>query len=88
MRRAKTSERGYGSAHQRERKRWAQAVEMGGVCCSRCGRPIEPATRWHLDHSDDRGGYRGPSHAYCNTVAANRRRGRTARVIVAPARDW
>jgi hypothetical protein len=38
--------------------------------CSRCGGPISPRERWHLDHTDDRRGYIGVAHAYCNLRAA------------------
>jgi hypothetical protein len=43
MRRASTTERGYGTAHQRERQRWAPHVNAGQVRCARCGKPIIPA---------------------------------------------
>jgi hypothetical protein len=28
--------------------------------------------QWHLDHNDDRTGYRGPAHARCNTSAGGK----------------
>jgi hypothetical protein len=62
-----TTERGYGYAHQQARQQWAPRVATGTVPCTRCGRPIKPGTPWHLDHNDNRAGYRGPSHATCNT---------------------
>jgi hypothetical protein len=88
-----TTRRGYGTAHQRERKRWAQIVSEGGAACARCGGPIMPGSRWHLDHADgDRGRYIGVSHAYCNTTAPNRRRRRAlppvGERVSPPAREW
>ena len=105
VRRAKTSARGYGARHQALRQQWARVVAEGAASCARCGGWIVPGSRWHLDHADgDRGQYIGVSHARCNTVAANIRRGRArhrrspggaapsqtipARVLVEPARDW
>lgn len=64
--------RGYGRAHDIERARWASAVRRGGVYCSRCHEPIAPDEPWHLDHSDDRSRYLGPSHARCNLAAGGR----------------
>lgn len=64
--RPSTAERGYGSDHQRRREAWQLLVERGNVACSRCGRPILPGQEWDLDHTDDRTGYLGPSHAACN----------------------
>lgn len=66
----------YGNTHKRLRERWAKQVERGQVCCARCGRLIVPGTPWDLDHTQDRGGYLGPSHARCNRATATRRRRR------------
>jgi hypothetical protein len=44
-------------------------VAAGGVCCARCGEPIAPGEDWHLDHTDDRSDYLGPSHRRCNLLA-------------------
>ncbi len=67
-----TTARGYGWKHQQARKRWARLVELGDAFCSRCGRPIVPGMPWDLDHSDDRGEYRGASHRTCNRRAGGR----------------
>ena len=70
---ASTTSRGYGTAHQAERRRWEPLVEAGVAVCVRCGVPIAPGTGWHLDHRDDKLGYLGVSHASCNLKAAGKR---------------
>ena len=65
-------ERGYDRAHERERKRWARILERRTVPCARCSAPVNGADAWHLDHTDDRAGWLGPSHATCNLSAAGR----------------
>lgn len=69
-----TTERGYGSSHQQERKHWAPKVDRGEVYCARCGRWIQPGTPWDLGHDDfDRTIYTGPEHSRCNRATAGRR---------------
>ena len=68
-----TTARGYGWTHQAERKRWKPIVESGAAFCVRCGLPIAAGALWHLDHSDDRSHYLGPSHALCNLRSAAKR---------------
>jgi hypothetical protein len=80
----KTTARGYGNAHQQMRKRINAQVQRGLVCCTRCGRWIAPGTPWDLDHSDDRNGYRGASHATCNRSAGGRIGGRAKRKAALP----
>jgi hypothetical protein len=82
---------GYGTAHRAARERWRYLVERGQVACARCGKPILPGSRWHLDHADDRSGYLGPSHAACNlgagAVKTNRARAAALRASAgAPSR--
>ena len=62
--------RGYGSNHDARRRQVKPLVDAGNAICSRCGNPISPREQWHLDHTDDRQGYLGVSHAYCNLRAA------------------
>lgn len=65
-----TTERGYGSAHQQERRRWSPLVASGQATCWRCGRLIRPGSPWDLGHDDhDRTIYRGPEHRACNRRA-------------------
>jgi excisionase family DNA binding protein len=93
-----TTARGYGSRHQAERRRWALVVESGAALCVRCGLPIAPGARWHLDHRDDGLGYLGPAHAMCNLRAAAKRGNKLMRAKQAlnqppgsrrmPSTDW
>ncbi len=77
MKMKKTSDRGYGVAHQRERARWAPRVAAGAVACWRCQTPIDPNEPWDLGHNDeDRGKYNGPEHRKCNRGEPSRRRAR------------
>jgi hypothetical protein len=69
----------YGRHHKALRKRLEPKVAAGMVRCARCGRPIIPGTPWDLDHSDDRLGYRGASHAAYNRATSRHRR---------QSRDW
>lgn len=76
-----TTARGYGRAHQAERKRWAVLVDRNGVICWRCKLPIAPGTPFDLGHDDhDRTKHKGPEHRACNRAAGarkgNRSRGR------------
>ena len=88
-RKPSTTARGYGSAHQRERKRWAPHVAAGLVTCWRCGRRILPGQLWDLGHDDhDRGVYRGPEHPYCNRAAGGRKANSRRRVGTNPSRRW
>ena len=61
-----TTQRGYGAAHQRERKRWESQVRSGLVDCVRCGQRIESGDQWDLGHTPDRTAWTGPEHATCN----------------------
>lgn len=82
---AKTSARGYGSAHQRLRKQFAVRVERGEEFCRRCGGWIEPKSPWNLGHDDnDRSRWTGPEHERCNKGEPSRRRGRLSALAVPP----
>jgi hypothetical protein len=74
-----TKERGYGIAHRRLRARWAKKVDAGEVHCWRCGRWIEPGSRWDLGHDEDRSVTRGPEHQACNRATATHKAERTGR---------
>jgi hypothetical protein len=56
--------RGYGVGHRRLRERLAPLVAAGVLRCVFCGELIEG--EFHLDHSDDRRGWRGVAHPLCN----------------------
>jgi hypothetical protein len=78
-----TTQRGYGADHVRMRRQWSTLVEIGAAECSLCGESVEPSDRWHMDHTDDRQGYRGVAHALCNlregAIKGNRSPGRRRR---------
>jgi hypothetical protein len=97
MARGSARERGYDSAHEAERAKWAVKVEAGGVECARAAvgecvedSPlIDPDQPWDLGHTEDRKGWTGPEHVKCNRSAGGRRGNRLAReraqMVV---RDW
>jgi len=69
-----TTSRGYGSAHQRERRRWKLIVDRGEAWCWRCQEWLDPAQPWDLGHDDhDRNVYRGPECIKCNRATRARR---------------
>lgn len=71
-----TTERGYGTEHQRRRARWAPKVATGRVICWRCGRPILPGQEWDLGHDDSdptKTRYKGPEHRRANRSAGARK---------------
>lgn len=63
----------YGRAHRQTRAGYVPVVHLGIVDCARCGKPIEPTDRWHLDHTDDGTTYLGPSHVACNVNPTTRK---------------
>ena len=66
--RPSSTTRGYGQEHRRLRDQYRYLIKTvpGAILCSRCGNSIWPNDKWDLDHTDDRQGYKGPSHATCN----------------------
>lgn len=68
-----TTERGYGWQHQQLRDEWKPKVDAGTVACARCRQRIAPGSPWQLGHTDDRSGYQGPEHRYCNESAGGRK---------------
>jgi hypothetical protein len=67
------AERGYDAVHRKTRVQWSRIIDAGNGYCCRCGAHIPPGSAWHLDHTDDRQGYLGPSHTRCNVSAAARK---------------
>jgi hypothetical protein len=59
-----TTERGYGTEHQKLRKELLPKAY--GQPCPLCGFTMEMGEALHLDHNEDRTGYRGMAHAKCN----------------------
>jgi hypothetical protein len=97
-----TTQRGYGTVHQRRRKYAAAAVARGEAFCTapQCkhprGRWIAPGELWDLGHDPfdpTRRTYLGPLHRGCNrnTVlerAMRRSARRQPRAVRAPAGAW
>lgn len=74
---AKTTARGYGSQHQRERERHRPLVESGQATCCEIvcryrSRRIPPGAPWDLAHDRRTGGYLGPAHRRCNRSEGRR----------------
>lgn len=86
---ASTAARGYGAAHQAERRRLAPIVAAGQAWCWRCGGWIPPGTPWELGHDDhDRSIYRGPEHLKCNRAAGARKGNRSPVRRLKARREW
>lgn len=88
-----TVARGYGYEHRKRRRLLEPVVAAGQAVCGRCGGPILPGQRWDLDHTDDRVGYRGTAHRFCNQAAGGRKAGRNRRhraavVRLVAGRQW
>lgn len=66
-----TTQRKYGWAHAKARRRYAPLVAAGNAWCTepRClmtSRWIPPGSSWDLAHNRTTGEYRGPAHTRCN----------------------
>lgn len=73
-----TTQRGYGAEHQALRRAAIRQLKANpGQPCPRCTQPMYADQALHLDHTDDRTGYLGLSHAVCNLSAGGRKGGRT-----------
>lgn len=81
-----TTQRGYGSAHQRERAKWKPHVDAGLVQChakrhvAAClARDLWliPGQPWDLGHNEERTAWTGPEFRSCNRADGGRRRHRT-----------
>ena len=68
--RGNTTQRGYGTAHQTARRKWAtRLAQAGQLPCARCGKPIHNGQPFHLDHDNTRNTYLGIAHPRCNITA-------------------
>jgi hypothetical protein len=85
-------DRGYTTAHDRERARWVPKVDAGLVDCARCHEHIEPGRPWDLGHNDERTEWTGPEHRVCNRRAGGRNGARVTNAMrsktVHTSRDW
>ena len=71
--RGSRQQRGYDAEHDRLRRVWAKRIASAPVTCARgCGTTLTTGDDWHLDHTDDRTAYLGPSCAPCNLAAGGR----------------
>lgn len=67
-----TTDRGYGAAHQAERRSWERELARVGVVecharvCLMPDREIYDGDPWDLGHTEDRTGWTGPEHPKCN----------------------
>ena len=68
---ASTTARGYGTEHQKLRAKLLPTAY--GKPCVRCGKPMLQGQALHFDHTNDRTGYLGFSHASCNKRAGARK---------------
>jgi hypothetical protein len=66
-RRTRPPTTGYGTRHQAIRR--ALLPGAYGQPCIRCGQPLQPGQPIELDHTDDRRGYAGFAHRWCNRSA-------------------
>lgn len=76
--RPSASARGYGMAHQRLRLELLPLAY--GRNCHLCGEVMSEGDDLHLDHTEDRTGYRGMVHSSCNILDGARRGGHAARM--------
>lgn len=75
---ANTAARGYDHAHQVLR---AKLLPLAyGHDCPLCGLVMNHGDELHLDHNEDRSGYRGMTHAACNVLDGARRGGQAMRM--------
>lgn len=63
----------YGRAHVVMRQTLLDLMVDGETVCARCRKPMWRSQKLHLDHNDDRTGYLGLAHAYCNSAAAGQK---------------
>ena len=77
QRRGSSTERGYGSAHQRARAAWQRRIDDGEhVVCATCPTVIT-GRMWQLGHDHVNGGYLGPQCVPCNASDGGRRGAQT-----------
>jgi hypothetical protein len=84
-----TTQGGWGHDHQRRRAAIAPHVNAGHATCCRCHEPIHAGEGWHLDHTENRDGYLGVAHAYCNlAAAAHKVNGQRRATLVSPEQPY
>ena len=83
-----TTRGGWGYLHQQRRRELDRLVRAGAVKCARCGQRIQKHEQWALDHTDDRNGYLGASHARCNAQAGANKANRNRHHGLPVKRNW
>jgi hypothetical protein len=97
--RGTTTQRDYGSPHQKLRAQWEPLVDAGRVNCHATicleelngrTRHIHPGTPWDLGHTPDRAAWTGPEHQRCSRADGARRgnRMRPRRMVMTTSRNW
>jgi hypothetical protein len=86
------TDRGYGVAHQKQRRAWEPKVRRGeaechAVKCLQPTRAIAPNGEFHMGHTPDRTRWTGPEHPGCNTHEGAVR-GNAARKGLRHSRVW
>lgn len=86
----KTSSRGYGGLHRRERAKWVRRQKAGETLyCARCHEPIQPGQQWDLGHVDgtirtNHSQWSGPEHARAKDCTAGGNRATKGRMTKRP----
>lgn len=85
--RGTTQQRGYGTEHQRLRKRLLERWRPGDPC-TRCGRAMWDRRYIDLAHTPDRTAYEGLQHRACNRGEGASRGNRMRGMVWRHARRW
>lgn len=88
-----TAAKGYGAAHEAQRRAWKPRVARGevdchAVVCLELDRRIAPGSEWHLGHNPERTRWTGPEHPLCNTTEGAVRGNAQRAVTTRHSRDW
>ena len=87
MARSRSSRDGYGWHHKQAREQLLPYAY--GRLCHFCQAPMMPGQQLDLDHTPDRTGYRGMTHAHCNRADGARKVNAAKRDKRDPrSRDW
>lgn len=87
------TDRGYGAAHEAQRRAWAPAVARGeaichAIVCLEASRAIARDGEWDMGHTPDRSQWTGPEHARCNRSEGATRGNATRGQALKHSRTW